>query len=137
MRLTDWYPQHIKPVRAGVYQTWLDGHIGYAYWSGSRWGGQWMTAEKAAANREHPGAEQRKTWRGVDRKTFSRESARILGRELVASLAAAYGPGWAKIGTEHRRLLKRAALLELVLQQPDERFGVAQEFITKILATVE
>lgn len=134
MRLTDWYPPHIKPARVGVYSTLHDGHYGFSYWNGSRWGGQWQTAEKAAENKEHALADQRKTWRGVARPTITREAARTLGASIGRRLAAEYGPGWAKLSDDQRATAKRAALLDLLLEQPDERYGLAQDFAGKVLA---
>jgi hypothetical protein len=39
MKLTDWYPAHVKPVREGVYERDAadsDGRA-FAYWDGNRW----------------------------------------------------------------------------------------------------
>lgn len=40
LKLTPWFPGHVKPARAGVYETDSRGHSQrcYQYWSGSVWG---------------------------------------------------------------------------------------------------
>lgn len=136
MRLTDWFAPHIKPARVGVYSTLHDGHYGYSFWNGARWGGQWNSPEKAAANREHPLADQRKTWRGLARPTITRKAAQSLGASIARRLAGEYGPGWGKLSAEQRTTARRAAVLDLFLEQTDERYGLSQDFVAKILAAV-
>lgn len=38
MKLTEWYPAHIKPMRVGIYETkhWLYGQ-GFRLWNGEYW----------------------------------------------------------------------------------------------------
>lgn len=36
-QLTGWFPGHIKPVRAGVYERRFGHLIRYARWDGRRW----------------------------------------------------------------------------------------------------
>jgi hypothetical protein len=69
MKLTPWYPGHIKPVRKRVYMQYdgLGEEIGYQYWNGNRWG-VWETTVDAAYNhRNIIAAEmfQNDKWRGV------------------------------------------------------------------------
>ena len=38
MKTTKWFPGHIKPVRAGIYQVrGVRGDIGYQHWDGNYW----------------------------------------------------------------------------------------------------
>ena len=50
LKLTPWFPGHVKPARPGVYQQRSGGtgaHVGYQKWTGAHWL-QWCeTAEKA------------------------------------------------------------------------------------------
>ena len=45
MKLTPWYPPHIKPVRVGVYETLRKGC--FQYWNGEWWG-YWSSTKKDA-----------------------------------------------------------------------------------------
>lgn len=50
LKLTPWYPGHIKPVRPGVYQQ-MCGHnrdLGYQRWDGKAWSRWAYTAEEVA-----------------------------------------------------------------------------------------
>jgi len=69
MKLTEWYPAHIKPVRKGVYETkclelaWST----YQYWNGERWGGFCKTIHSADTkhNRNFVSSCQNQMWRGI------------------------------------------------------------------------
>ncbi len=67
MKLTPWFPKHVKPRRIGIYSTsYLGGGEGFSYWDGSAWWNQ--HPDKWSAKRDHwrtNGANQRKSWRGL------------------------------------------------------------------------
>jgi len=69
VKLTPWFPAHIKPVRPGVYDTrFRDGPklvCGYSFWTGTQWSVQWWRVETATARRSTDGAIQDKEWRGL------------------------------------------------------------------------
>ena len=70
MKLTEWFPSYIKPVRSGVYEfkcTWL---AGYAYWDNDkkRWANGDLCQYQAHKNRQWlDGAVQAKRWRGIEK----------------------------------------------------------------------
>ena len=65
-QMTPWYPSHIKPVRAGVYEVkFVAGTIGklFAMWDGCKWSNATVSLNCAMwAEFQH--AEQDKIWRG-------------------------------------------------------------------------
>jgi hypothetical protein len=66
MKLTEWYPAHIKPVRKGVYETSRSGRLGYSYWTGRQWTNQSRYAAYADRHKTWiTGANQKKNWRGL------------------------------------------------------------------------
>ena len=70
MKLTEWYPGDVKPVRVGVYQQQSGIRpvsIGYQYWDGSFWNGWFKTAEMAFRFRRSRVSisHQNDPWRGV------------------------------------------------------------------------
>ena len=67
MKLTQWFPGTVKPVRPGVYQRnlWGKGALpAYSYWNGERWCLCRPTAHEAVEER-HPSDVQDAPWRGV------------------------------------------------------------------------
>ena len=67
IKLTGWYPGHIKPARKGVYQQLNGiGIIGYQRWDGKNWMG-WSTGlDRANASREKVYDQyQNYAWRGL------------------------------------------------------------------------
>ena len=71
MKLTPWFPGHIKPKRVGVYQqlSAIEKRLGYQRWDGKKWSPWFSKAEDAACyGREcAPAAEeyQNDPWRGL------------------------------------------------------------------------
>ncbi len=66
MKLTEWYPASIKPVREGVYETNMSGRQGYSYWTGRQWSNQSKHAVYAERHKTWlSGASQKKNWRGL------------------------------------------------------------------------
>lgn len=72
VELTPWFPEDVKPVRRGVYETEFsirDGlpWAGYSMWTGRRWCNQRNSVgrAKAAARHGDDGAAQDKRWRGL------------------------------------------------------------------------
>jgi hypothetical protein len=67
MKLTDWFPGDVKPVRKGVYQK-LCGHgveLGYQYWNGKYWC-YWTPNKNEAKTYEGPSWEgEFGQWRGL------------------------------------------------------------------------
>lgn len=66
MKLTPWFPGHIKPARPGVYQQMADGMLGYQCWSGSVWYGWSTSIDMAADDYCQVGSRfQNDSWRGL------------------------------------------------------------------------
>lgn len=65
MNLTPWYYTWQKPVREGVYQTILFRQVGYSFWDGRFWRGQFATPARAFTmlhfGQKYPSMQ----WRGV------------------------------------------------------------------------
>lgn len=66
MKLTPWYPGHIKPARSGVYQQLACKQIGYMRWDGLRWY-LWDQSKEVATRCAWPAdlAYQNDPWRGL------------------------------------------------------------------------
>ena len=66
-KYTPWFPGHIKPVRAGVYQQkLLSGVVGYQHWDGIKWFSWFKTADLAVTGRLYAGHRfQNDAWRGL------------------------------------------------------------------------
>lgn len=68
MKLTPWYPGHIKPVRHGCYQTRHKGkrQVWYRYWNGIWWGvGMQPLTHVVVENGAIRSPFQDQQWRGV------------------------------------------------------------------------
>jgi hypothetical protein len=71
MKLTKWYPGHVKPVRKGVYQRLMPDGLVYARWNGEHWlsGVPWLLPRPwwDKPNRKRPDLSffQHCEWRGV------------------------------------------------------------------------
>lgn len=68
MKLTAWYPAHIKPARVGVYLTHSssDGEWKFfQYWNGRKWGGSASNEWFAYVRRDEQTEFQRVQWRGL------------------------------------------------------------------------
>ena len=63
-QMTDWFPVNIKPVHVGIYETDLDGHFGYSFWTGKLW---CDTGRKPGWTGRKIGL-QNKKWRGFKEK---------------------------------------------------------------------
>lgn len=73
MKLTNWIPGNVKPVRAGVYQRKYDRDsiacsTRYCYWSGAFWGVYGETPKEAELNRGLDSTAQNLPWRGLAEK---------------------------------------------------------------------
>lgn len=66
-RMTDWFPEKIKPVRAGVYETAYCGKT-YTYFDGKRWSWSQPSLREARKSRITNGAYQKKSWRGFTKE---------------------------------------------------------------------
>lgn len=66
-QMTDWFPENIKPVRAGVYETAYCGKT-YTYFDGKRWGWSQPSLSKARKDLDTGGAFQKKSWRGFTKE---------------------------------------------------------------------
>jgi hypothetical protein len=66
-QMTDWFPEKVKPVRAGVYETAYCGKT-YTYFDGKRWSWSQPTLSKARKDRDTRGAYQNKPWRGFTKE---------------------------------------------------------------------
>jgi hypothetical protein len=70
MKLTEWYPADVKPVRVGVYQKYcgFGQKIGYQRWDGRRWMA-WDINADVAQRETIPAANFYKDkWRGLAEK---------------------------------------------------------------------
>lgn len=65
MKLTKWYGYKQKPVREGVYITYLVNaeYLGYSYWDGEKWSD--TREDKKHCTSKTATGMQRKMWRGV------------------------------------------------------------------------
>ena len=69
MKLTDWIPGNVKPVRVGVYQREYDsGDVQYSYWNGKFWGLYGETPKEAESWVDTPSTGQTLPWRGLAEK---------------------------------------------------------------------
>lgn len=73
MKLTNWIPGNVKPVRVGVYQRKYDENpparrIWYCYWNGEFWCLFDDTPEKAKYWVEFQSTAQNLPWRGLAEK---------------------------------------------------------------------
>ena len=66
---TPWFAPDIKPVRAGIYETWfLNSYsLGYSYWDGLKWSSQYQTQTQVLKHTRASGV-QWKHWRGLIQK---------------------------------------------------------------------
>lgn len=67
MKRTPWFPDMVKPVRRGRYQTQCSIGIGFSYWNGERWSNQRHRLEDIRTGHTK-GAMQDKQWRGLAKK---------------------------------------------------------------------
>jgi hypothetical protein len=71
MKLTEWFPGDVKPVRPGVYEREFGGGspngYGFSRWTGSRWAWRGRTPEEAAASK-FLSQNERIRWRGLAEK---------------------------------------------------------------------
>ena len=69
MKLTEWFPGHVKPVHEGPYERlWCEGEsAGYSYWNGSSWGLLADTPTQARRDMRYTTAWQDLPWRGVEK----------------------------------------------------------------------
>ena len=65
-QMTPWFPVRIKPVHVGVYETDLDGYLGYSFWNGKWWRDTNHKPELAAFEKRR--GMQQKKWRGFKEK---------------------------------------------------------------------
>jgi hypothetical protein len=66
-KMTRWFPVNIKPVHVGVYETNLNGYMGYSFWNGKYWGETSSRRDMERHHKENPGV-QNKQWRGFKEK---------------------------------------------------------------------
>lgn len=66
MKLTEWYPPDIKPVRIGVYETTsYDNTPSYQHWGGEFWGFCSTHVKSAAMHGASRSGLQDVSWRGI------------------------------------------------------------------------
>lgn len=70
MKLTPWYPGHVKPVRVGVYERDYADNLKcrrprFCYWDGIAWNCHGTTKEHAEIFKDTPSAYQFLEWRGI------------------------------------------------------------------------
>ena len=73
MKLTNWIPGNVKPVRVGVYQRKYDQNsiassTWYCYWNGEFWGMYGATPKDAAEVKDISSGAQNLPWRGLAEK---------------------------------------------------------------------
>lgn len=64
---TEWFPNHIHPVRLGVYETTFGVVKGFSYWDGSYWSAMGWDPDQAIEFSSYPGV-QNKIWRGLTKE---------------------------------------------------------------------
>lgn len=68
MKLTEWFPGDVKPVRVGVYErSWENGEkfdYPYYFWDGKQWRGQGVSREDEMI-RNTVSVFQNNPWRGL------------------------------------------------------------------------
>ena len=67
MKLTPWFPSHVKPVHVGIYKTRV-GHWDsefFSYWNGRQWSIGYPSMKTAMMNKRTTAAHQSKTWQGI------------------------------------------------------------------------
>jgi hypothetical protein len=69
MKVTDWFPANMTPVREGVYEVVFGDSLDlyYSYFDGLRFNGGWWSAERANNNR-HDDDHGITAWRGLAEK---------------------------------------------------------------------
>jgi hypothetical protein len=67
MRLTEWFPDGVKPARPGVYETRLKGDINqwFQYWNGEYFGFSGGSTLDAYKNRSSKSIFSHIEWRGL------------------------------------------------------------------------
>ena len=69
MKLTDWIPGDIKPVRVGVYERSYGNALpAYCYWDGKFWGMYGPTPNQAIRWKSSISGNQTLPWRGLAEK---------------------------------------------------------------------
>jgi hypothetical protein len=66
-KMTRWFSVNIKPVHVGVYETELQGYLGYSYWNGEYWSDTSSKLDMPPHFKERRGM-QKKKWRGFTEK---------------------------------------------------------------------
>jgi hypothetical protein len=66
-KMTRWFPVNIKPVHVGVYETNLNGYMGYSFWNGYYWSDTSSKRDMEPRFKERRGM-QKKKWRGFKEK---------------------------------------------------------------------
>lgn len=66
MKLTDWYPPDIKPVRRGVYITRKNNQVFFQYWTGNFWNVR-MICIRSAENIKQRSQHQDVQWKGIEK----------------------------------------------------------------------
>jgi hypothetical protein len=64
-KLTPWFPAHVTPARAGLYETRFVGDFdaGFSMWFGDGWGSEYSNPSVAARFKAY--GHQQKEWRGL------------------------------------------------------------------------
>lgn len=65
LKLTPWFPGHVKPAHDGVYEATLWGITCLHHWNGSYWGKPGGDIEHATAAGENKYHHQEMSWRGL------------------------------------------------------------------------
>jgi len=65
LKLTPWFPGHVKPVRDGVYEATHWGLACLQHWNGTYWGRPGWSAKEATDNGGDKYCYQNMEWRGL------------------------------------------------------------------------
>ena len=64
MKISEWYPPDIKPVRRGVYITRKNNHIFFQCWTGTYWNVRLCDIDKAYKTKQRS-QHQDVYWKGI------------------------------------------------------------------------
>lgn len=65
MKLTDWFPGDIKPIRVGIYERRYSESINFSKWNGEYWSFGYYSVDLANERGHYLSQYQNLPWRGL------------------------------------------------------------------------